>query len=37
MDWSTERIPKGGIFHPHKIEYSPETHKLLKCMYIYKQ
>lgn len=30
IDWPSDRVAQGGIFHPHKVTYSKETHDLIK-------
>ena len=30
FDWPSERIPHGGIFHQNKINYSKDTHNMIK-------
>lgn len=32
MDWPSERVQQGGIFHSHKVNYSPQTQQLLKLL-----
>lgn len=32
VDWPSERVAKGGIFHPQKVAYSKDTHDLIKCI-----
>lgn len=29
MEWPSKNVPRGGILHPAKASYSPETHQLL--------
>lgn len=36
LDWPSERVAKGGIFHPQKVAYSKDTHDLIKCIYTFK-
>lgn len=31
LDWPSDRVSKGGIFHPQKVVYSKDTHDLIKC------
>lgn len=31
IDWPSERVAQGGMFHPHKVKYSKDTHDLIKC------
>lgn len=33
MEWLSGRIPKGGVFNPPKVNYSPETKQFLKCKF----
>lgn len=28
--WPSNRVAQGGLFHPHKVTYSKETHDLIK-------
>jgi hypothetical protein len=30
IDWPSERVPQGGIFHQRNINYSKETHEMIK-------
>ena len=30
FDWPSERIPHGGIFHQSKVNYSKDTHNMIK-------
>jgi len=30
VEWPSERVKYGGIFHPAKVKYSKETHDLIK-------
>ena len=32
MDWPSDRISKGGIFHTPKVNYSKETHDMIKLL-----
>ncbi|XP_050298553.1 UPF0193 protein EVG1 homolog [Anthonomus grandis grandis] len=32
MEWPSKNIPQGGILHPAKASYSPETHQFLKVL-----
>lgn len=32
FDWPSERIPHGGIFHQSKVNYSKDTHNMIKGM-----
>lgn len=32
MDWPSDRIPKGGIFHTPRVNYSKETHNMIKLL-----
>lgn len=33
--WPSTSIGKGGVFHRHGVEYSQETHDLIKCKNLY--
>lgn len=30
IEWPSERVPQGGLFHPPRVEYSKDTHDLIK-------
>lgn len=30
IDWPSDRVAQGGLFHPHKVTYSKDTHDLIK-------
>ncbi|KAK5641261.1 hypothetical protein RI129_009808 [Pyrocoelia pectoralis] len=30
MEWPSKRIPQGGMFHPAKVNYNPQTRDFLK-------
>ncbi|CAO1441250.1 unnamed protein product [Diamesa tonsa] len=32
FDWPSERIPHGGIFHQSKVNYSKDTHNMIKVL-----
>lgn len=32
IEWPSNRIPQGGIFHPAKIKYSQDTQNLIKLL-----
>lgn len=32
IEWPSTRIPQGGIFHPPKVQYSKDTHDLMKVL-----
>ncbi|RZB39072.1 UPF0193 protein EVG1 -like, partial [Asbolus verrucosus] len=32
MDWPSKNVPRGGILHPAKASYSPETHQFLRVL-----
>ncbi|KAL1494217.1 hypothetical protein ABEB36_009847 [Hypothenemus hampei] len=32
MEWPSKNIPQGGILHPPRAQYNPETHKFLNLL-----
>ncbi|KAF7278949.1 UPF0193 protein EVG1 homolog [Rhynchophorus ferrugineus] len=32
MQWPSNNVPNGGIFHPAKTSYSPDTHQFIKVL-----
>lgn len=32
MDWPSDRIPQGGAFHTPRVNYSKETHDMIKLL-----
>lgn len=37
MEWPSKNIRHGGILHPHKVSYSPQTHDMLKGTVFYRK
>ncbi|XP_031353261.1 UPF0193 protein EVG1-like isoform X2 [Photinus pyralis] len=32
MEWPSKRVPQGGLFHPPKVNYDPQTRDYLKAL-----
>lgn len=32
IEWPSTRVPQGGMFHPPKVQYSKDTHDLMKIL-----